>query len=110
MADVIYDIHMPWKGDCLSIDPLDPNHVHVIKEGVCSKDLLEPIFRQGKCIYRLPSLQNIRQYTKQELDRFSIGIKRFINPHLYTVGMEKKLYDLKIHLIKQIRHHSLISP
>lgn len=110
VADVIYDINMPWEGDCLSVDPLDPTHVRTIKKGVLSRDLLEPIFRQGKCIYQRPSLHEIRQYTQQELSRFPIGIKRFLNPHTYGVGMEKRLYDLKIDLIKQIRQLSLIAP
>jgi nicotinate phosphoribosyltransferase len=110
VADVIYDIHTPWEGDCLSVDPLDPTHVRVIKKGVPSKDLLEPIFRDGACIYQRPSLPEIRQRTQQELSRFPMGIKRFLNPHVYAVGMEKKLYDLKIDLIKQIRQLSLITP
>jgi nicotinate phosphoribosyltransferase len=110
VADVIYDIHMPWEGDCLSVDPLDPTHVRMIGKGVPSKDLLEPIFRQGECVYQRPSLQQIRQHTQHELRSFPIGIKRFLNPHVYTVGMEKKLYDLKIDLIKQIRQLSFIAP
>lgn len=110
VADVIYDLNLPWEGDCQSIDPLDATHVRVIKKGVHSKDLLEPIFRDGKCVYQRPSLQEIRQYTQNELNYFPIGIKRFLNPHLYAVGMEKKLYELKIDLIKQIRQLSLISP
>lgn len=110
VADVIYDINTPWEGDCQSVDPLDPTHVRVIKKGVLSKDLLQPIFRKGKCIYQHPSLQAIREYTQKELNEFPIGIKRFLNPHVYAVGMEKKLYNLKIDLIKQIRQSSLISP
>lgn len=110
VADVIYDIHTPWEGDCQSVDPLDPTHVRVIKKGVPNKDLLEPIFREGKCVYQRPSLQEIRQHTQQELNRFPVGLKRFLNPHVYAVGMEKKLYDLKIDLIKQIRQLSLITP
>lgn len=103
LADVIYDIYMPTNGDCQSVDPLDPTHVRVIKKGELSKDLLEPIFRKGECVYQSPTLEEIRARTKDELNHFSVGIKRFLNPHLYSVGMEKKLYDLKIQLIKQIR-------
>jgi nicotinate phosphoribosyltransferase len=110
IADVIYDIKIPWEGNCQIVDPLDPTHVRVIKKGISNKDLLEPIFRQGQRVYRCPSLQEIRQYTQQELKHFHVGIKRFLNPHLYVVGMEKTLYDLKIHLIKQIRQLSSIEP
>lgn len=110
VADIIYDIHNPPEGDCLSVDPLDPTHVQVIKKGVPSKDLLEPIFRNGECVYQSLSLEKIRQNTQKELNGFPVGIKRFLNPHVYAVGMEKQLYDLKIDLIKQIRQHSLILP
>ncbi len=110
VADVIYDIHFPWEEDCQIVDPLDPTRVRVIKKGMISKDLLEPIFRQGQCVYQRPTLQEIRRYTQQELGRFHVGIKRFLNPHLYEVGMEKTLYDLKIELIKQIRQLSPIAP
>jgi nicotinate phosphoribosyltransferase len=51
----------------------------------------------------MPSLEEIRNHTKQELAGFQVGIKRFLNPHLYVVGMEKELYDIKIDLIKKIR-------
>ena len=103
IADVIYDIHMPWEDDCQSVDSLDPTHVREIKKGIASKELLVPIFRGGKCVYEPPPLEEIRKNTKKELSRFSIGIKRFLNPHLYPVGMDKKLYDLKVRLIKQAR-------
>lgn len=108
LADVIYDINRPWKGDCASIDPLDSTHIRLIKKGVKSKDLLQPIFRKGHCVYRRPSLDEIRRYTQKELGAFPIGMKRFLNPHLYAVGMEKRLYDLKIQLIKQIRQCACI--
>lgn len=34
-------------------------------------------------------------------------MKRFLNPHVYPVGMEKALYDLKVRLIKKIRKSTL---
>lgn len=110
VGDVIYDTNMPWEGDCQSVNPLDPTHLRTIKKELPSLDLLEPIFRNGKCVYQRPALKEIRERTQHELSRFSIGIKRFLNPHAYSVGMEKKLYDFKINLIKQIRQLSLITP
>lgn len=103
VADVIYDVDHPVSEGCKIIDPLDPTKEHVLKKGLSSKDLLQPIFRDGKRVYALPSLKEIRDHTQQELANFQVGIKRFLNPHLYVVGMEKSLYDLKIDLIKKIR-------
>lgn len=105
VADVIYDVNMPE--DSQMVDPLDPTHVYTIQKGLKSKDLLEPIFREGTCVYSLPSLDEIREKVKKELTAFPVGIKRFLNPHVYVVGMEKKIYDLKIELIKEMRKTSL---
>lgn len=103
IADVIYDIHMPWQNDCHIVDPIDPTHVRVIKSKMPGKDLLEPIFRGGELVYEYPSIHEIRKYAQAELSRFPVGVKRFLNPHTYVVGMEKNIYDFKIELIKKIR-------
>lgn len=110
LADVIYDPRMLGDGDCFIVDPLDPTHVRSIKANTPSRELLVPIFRDGKCVYQSPPLDKIREYTQRELTKFPIGIKRFLNPHNYVVGMEKRLYDLKINLIKKIRQQSTIAP
>lgn len=107
VADVIYDINFPLKEECQMIDPLDSTKTLLIRKGVQSRDLLEPIFRAGECIYRQPSLIEIREKTKKELSTFPAGVKRFINPHTYPVGMEKEIYDLKINLIKELRKSKL---
>lgn len=104
IADAIYnsnDHHLDES--CTIVDPLDPTQQRTLKKSVQGKDLLEPIFRQGKLVYKLPQLNAIRDKTKSELERFHVGIKRFLNPHKYVVGLEKTLYDLKIDLIKNIR-------
>lgn len=101
--DVIYDVNIPWVGDCNVIDPFDVTRIRKIRKEVPSEDLLKPIYREGRCIYQIPSLNEIRQHAKRELEHFNVGIKRFLNPHLYPVGMEKALYDLKISLINQVR-------
>ncbi len=107
VADMIYDINTPInEGDCTVVDPLDPTRQKILKKGLPSRDLLEPIFRDGKRVYAIPSLAEIRTKTKQELEYFNIGIKRFLNPHQYVVGLEKSLYDRKNELIRYIRNQS----
>lgn len=104
VADAIYDIHTDMTKGAQVVDPLDPTRQRTLKKELKSHDLLIPIFRAGKLVYDLPSLQAIRANTQQELDRFQVGVKRFLNPHQYTVGMEKSLYDIKVDLIKKIRN------
>jgi nicotinate phosphoribosyltransferase len=37
------------------------------------------------------------------LARFHFGIKRFINPHQYPVGLEEGLHELKTDLVLKAR-------
>lgn len=105
-ADAIYDIHLGINESAQIIDPFDPTRVKFINKNWASQDLLIPIFKDGKCIYDSPALPQIRSTTFKELDKVHTGIKRFLNPHEYTVGMEKALYDLKVNLIRNIRSQS----
>lgn len=106
VADMVYDIHTDLSQHVSMVDPLDPTKQKNLSKDLSSTDLLEPIFRKGKRIYEIPSLDDIRHRTLSELSKFHVGIKRFMNPHQYVVGMEKSLYDLKIDLIKKIRNQN----
>lgn len=83
----VFDPHYPWKTKTFTDFKL--------------KDLLEPIFINGKLIYKKPSLTEIRAYAKTELSNFWDEIKRFDNPHKYYVDLSKKLWDIKQNLITQ---------
>lgn len=106
-TDMVYDIYSsPSQDPWTMIDPLDPTKQKTVKKGILSKDLLVPIFRKGERVYSLPTLEQIQKNTKENLDQFDVGIKRFINPQQYFVGMEKNLYQIKANLIQEIRDHT----
>lgn len=103
VGDVLYDLEIGMADAKGIIDPFDPTK-QIVFEGDCvSQDLLVPIFRGGKLVYALPSLAAIQQAAKNQLKQLPVGMKRFLNPHIYPVGMEKGLYDLKVRLIKKLR-------
>lgn len=104
VADALYSLPIGLGNPCKIIAPLDPTHTQVLSSNLTSQDLLQTIFRQGERVYALPSLTEIRNTTKRELDGFPVGIKRFLNPHQYVVGMEHALYNLKVELIQNIRN------
>jgi len=106
VADILYNEPFGINEECEIILPLDPVKRRILRSSMESKDLLEPIFRKGKRVYDLPALVDIRKRTKEELKGFPIGMKRFLNPHQYVVGMEPSLYDLKVDLIRKIRASS----
>ncbi len=60
-----------------------------------AKPLLQPIFRQGKLVYDLPSLQEIRAYAANCFDYLWSEVTRFENPHEYYVDLTKPLWEIK---------------
>ncbi|MGM0440063.1 MAG: nicotinate phosphoribosyltransferase [Chlamydiota bacterium] len=104
IADVIYDINTDLA-ECNIIDPFNPMRQKSVAEETRYQDLLEPIFRRGRQVYSTPTLKDIKHKTQQELSRFHQGVKRFINPHEYVVGVEESLYHLKLNLVKNIKQH-----
>lgn len=107
VADALYDIHTDLSEGCAIVNPFDPTHQKVLKKTLTGKDLLVPIFRKGVLKYTLPTLPSIQKKTQEELRSFHVGVKRFLNPHQYIVGMEKSLYNIKVELIRNIRFQSL---
>jgi nicotinate phosphoribosyltransferase len=103
VGDAIYDLRDAMDGDLKAMDLLDPTKEWVFKKSLKADDLLQPLFKKGVLVYNLPSLTEIRERVKQQLSYFPAGIKRFLNPHLYPVGMEERLYKEKVRLVREIR-------
>jgi len=103
VADAIFETQMENPEQFTIVDPFDATRVKAIPKNCEYEDLLVPIFRNGNLVYPIPSLEAVRKHTYQDLSCFHESIKRFLNPHQYPVGLEKKLYELKIDLIKKIR-------
>ncbi len=95
IADVMYDIFSPPTDSCVLVDAFDPYKRKILSPSLNYKDLLVPIFKEGRRVYELPTLQEIKNYTKSELAHFQVGIKRFINPHQYLHGWKKNCIKRK---------------
>ena len=54
-----------------------------------------PVFKNGECVYESPSIQEIADYCKEQIDLLWDEVKRFENPHTYYVDLSKKLYEIK---------------
>ncbi len=52
-----------------------------------------PVFRGGERVYDPPGLPEIRTRVREQLAGFHEGIKRFVNPHRYPVGLELGYFD-----------------
>ena len=60
-----------------------------------ARELLVPVFKNGECVYDLPSIDEIAAYCKEQVDLLWDEVKRFENPHTYYVDLSRKLYDIK---------------
>ncbi len=101
-ADMIFD-ELGGEPTHIIVDPLDLTRRRTIPATAQYEDLLVPIFRGGKRVYQLPTMEEIRVRRHAQLERFHSGVKRLLNPHRYPVGLEKRLFDLKTRLILQSR-------
>src|SRR6185369_13502504 len=102
-ADVLYDedLGIPESGQM--IDPGDVTRRKALPVSPEWEDLLVPLFRGGRRVYAVPTIHAIRERASAQLASFHGGVKRFVNPHRYPVGLESRLFDLKTRLILKAR-------
>ena len=76
----------------------------VFKAGTYAmRDLLEPIVVKGELVYKQPTLEEIRDYSKEELKTIWDEIKRFAYPQEYYVDLTEKLLNLKMDMLDDFR-------
>lgn len=66
--------------------------------------LLHPIFVEGHLVYDVPTIEEIREYSKQQLNLLWPQYKRFEYPHVYKVSLTEELLKLKTELIEKMRN------
>jgi nicotinate phosphoribosyltransferase len=66
-------------------------------------DLHKNIFVNGKLVYELPTIQEIQNYVKQNLDLLWDEYKRILNPTLYPVDLSQACWDNKMANIEKVR-------
>ena len=65
-----------------------------------ARQLLVPIFKDGKRVYDSPSLEEIKAYCAQQVDTLWDEVKRFDYPHRYYVDLSDKLWDIQQCLLR----------
>ncbi|WP_066684076.1 nicotinate phosphoribosyltransferase [Christensenella intestinihominis] len=65
------------------------------------RDLLVPVFVDGKQVYESPSLKDIQEYARKDMASFWDEFKRIKRPHLYKVDLSDELYNLKKKLLNE---------
>lgn len=82
--------------------------LHTWKRKVLSnytvRQLLEPIFIRGKCVYKRRDINDIRAYCTAQQETLWNSIRRFENPQIYYVDLSQKLWAVKQALLS---HHGV---
>src|SRR5262249_31465979 len=91
-GDLIYDLEDGPPSRTL-VDMLDVTRRKTLPADTVHEDLLVPAARAGKIVYVAPPLAELRARTQSQLARLHPGIKRFVNPHQYPVGLDPKLHE-----------------
>ncbi len=108
LADLIFDENRPPAAHrtLTMVDPLDHTKRHTLPRGIDTTPLLQPIFRHGEPTYTSPAVSAIRDYAQQQLQRLHPAIRRFVNPHVYPVGLEQQLHERRTALILEMRQRN----
>ena len=96
----VYDETVDDSGDLEIFDPYATWKKKVVYD-FNAKELLVPIFLNGKRVYDSPSLQEIQDYCRQQVDTLWDEVKRFDNPHKYYVDLSDKLWQIQHDLLEK---------
>lgn len=82
-----------------------PTYTYINKNvrNFTAKPLLTDIFIDGQLIYQLPSLSEIKAFSKESLFELWDEYKRDLNPQPYPVDLSQELWNHKMRLISKVR-------
>jgi nicotinate phosphoribosyltransferase len=102
LADVI-TLHDEIIDDTKNYELFDPEHTWKRKTVAHfrARQLLQPIFVQGVCVYDRPALPAIKANCQAQVATFWDEVLRFENPHRYYVDLSKRLWEMKEKLLSQ---------
>ncbi|HOW58579.1 MAG TPA: nicotinate phosphoribosyltransferase [Candidatus Omnitrophota bacterium] len=72
---------------------------HTKTKGLKAEPLFHALMKKGKVVAGKVPVREIREYAKKRLVLLPEEHKRFFYPHIYRVGVSKKLFDLKEKMI-----------
>ena len=104
-ADLICLVGETFSEDkpLLLFDPTEPWKKTFMEPGTFTlREMMVPIFKNGKCVYTSPKVMDIRAYCQQELSTLWDETRRLVNPHEVFVDLSAKLYDIKIELLDKM--------
>ncbi len=103
VADMIYCENNPPDENPEMVSLMREGARRVFNEGFVYEDLLVPVIRKGKAVWKSPSLESIRKRCKEQLKYLDDKHKKLVDSELYPLGLEESLNTLKMKLIENAR-------
>lgn len=102
IADVV-TLNNEVIDDTKPYEIFDPEHTWKRKTitNFTAKNIRVKIFDKGTKIYTSPSVQEIQEYCKAQIDTMWDEVLRFENPHEYYVDLSQKLWDMRAELLNK---------
>lgn len=102
LADVI-TLEDEVIDDSKDYEIFDPDYTWKRKNvyNFTARQLLEPLFINGKRVYEYKKIDEIKKYCLEQVDTLWDEVTRFENPHNYYVDLSQKLWDVKDELIRR---------
>ncbi|MCT2195120.1 nicotinate phosphoribosyltransferase [Paenibacillus sp. p3-SID1389] len=81
----------------------DPVHPYIKKsvKNYEAVSMLQPIFVDGQLVYKLPTLDEIREYHREQLNLFWPEYLRKLNPEIYRISLSQEAWELKQKMIEE---------
>ena len=102
-ANEVIDPNQPY----LLFDPVYPYKNKTVRNFKVVS-LHEPIFIEGKLVYKKPTLNEIRAYHQIQMKTMWDEVKRFEHPHQYYVDLSQPLWDLRQDIINEIKNKETV--
>ena len=102
IADLIclVDEEFDEKNSLLLFDPIETwKKTHLAPGTYTMRELLVPIFKNGKCVYESPKVMDIQKYCKEELATLWEESLRLEYPHRTHVDLSMPLWKMKNELL-----------
>lgn len=102
MGDLLAEVDepLPVARAVLAHHPMYDYMKKTYKPPYRAAELMIPIFLQGKLVYDPPSIREIRERARMDIECLEPEYKRLTNPHIYKVSLSDRLYKIKKSLLR----------
>jgi nicotinate phosphoribosyltransferase len=104
------DAIMDWQEDPAEVPmivaPNDATKTKRLSRYQHHEPLLHRIFEKGRLVASLPTLPQVQQRAKDQLQRLDDSHKRLEYPHIYPVGLSPKLHTMRETMIQEQREQA----